>query len=59
MASAGPFHELGVRVVGGPPGSRFSSKAILHRHAATPEVPSVIEQIDPDIQVRIMAAREG
>lgn len=50
-AWAGSFHELGVRVVADEAGSRFGSKAILHRHAAAPEVPSVIEQIDPDIQV--------
>jgi hypothetical protein len=50
---AGPFHELGVKVVSEPAGSRFSSKAFLHRHAASPEVPSVIEQIDPEIQVKL------
>jgi hypothetical protein len=40
-----------MRVVGEQPDSRFSSKAFLHRHAASPEVPSVLEQIDPEIQV--------
>jgi hypothetical protein len=51
---AGPFHELGVKVVGGPPGCSFSSKASLYRHAATPHVLSIIEQIDSDIQVRLV-----
>jgi hypothetical protein len=53
VCSAGPFHELGAKVVGEPAGSRFSSKAFLHRHAASPEVPSVIEQTDQEIQVKL------
>lgn len=50
-AWAAPFDELGVKVLGEGRDWKFASKAIMHRHARRPEVPSVIEQIDPDIKV--------
>jgi isoaspartyl dipeptidase IadA len=48
---ARPLHELNVKVLAAPEGGRYSSKAVLYRRAAAPDVPSVIEQIDPEIAV--------
>ena len=50
-AWANPFGELGLHVHGVAESARFGSKACLHRSAAQPHVPSVVEQIDPDIRV--------
>jgi hypothetical protein len=50
-AWSAPLAELGVLLCGEPAGGRASSRAMLFRSAAAPEVPSVLEQMDADIKV--------
>lgn len=48
---AAGFAELGVRLLGGGACSRRCSKTMLHRHAAAPDVPAFIEQVNSQVQV--------